>query len=262
MKIREDIRFIEKFIEDSDLEKKIWRYMSFDKFESILNSSELYFASAEQFNDNDDHEGAITEYEYESRKKFISKTSLNEEEKSNYLKSLESAFSPLREYVKISCWHINEHENVAMWNYYQGKGKGIAIETTLKDLLENIGEYRIQDSYGLETINVALIKYIDYLKDSMDDRFGFLTPFLYKRNSYAYENEVRLIISLRQAVEFGVKAPKKGIRVPFDYKNGVKRIILSPNSDSVYYERVSSILDKYNTKIPISHSELSRLPRY
>lgn len=260
MKKREDIRFIEKFIVDSDLEKKIWRYMSLDKFESILNSSGLYFASAEQFNDN--HEGAITEHEYESRKKSISKSSLTEEEKDNYLKSLESAFRPLREYAKINCWHINEHENVAMWNYYQGKGKGIAIETTLKDLLENIGEYRIQDNYGLETINVALVKYIDYVKDSMDDGFGFLTPFLYKRINYAYENEVRLIISLRIAVEFAVKIPKEGIIVPFDYKNGIKRIILSPNSDSDYHEKVKSILDKYNAKIPISNSELSSIPRF
>lgn len=251
MKKRKDIRFIDKFIEDSDLVKKIWRYMSLDKFENILNSSCLYFASAEQFNDNDNHEGAITESEYQSRKKIISKFSLSEAEKNKYLESLESAFRPLREYAKINCWHINEYENVAMWNYYQGKGKGIAIETTLKDLLENLGEYRIEDNYEFETINVALVKYIDYVKDSMDNSFGYLTPFLYKRVNYAYENEVRLIISLRMAVEFGVNIPKEGIMVPFDFKNGIKRIILSPNSDSDYHKNVNGILNKYNTEIPI-----------
>lgn len=262
MSNRKDIRFIESFFESSDLDKTIWRYMDLEKFESTLKNSQLYFASAEQFNENDNHEGAITEVEFNERKESFKRMSYTERELQKCLDSLESSFKPLREYAKISCWHVNDYENIAMWHYYQGKNKGIAIETTVRDFLNSIGEYRIKDNYGIETINVAFIKYIDYLKDSMNDKFGFLTPFLYKRKNYEYEQELRFIISLRMAVEFCVDIPKEGIFVPFNYSTGFKRIILSPDSDSEYEARVNEIMNKYNVNIPVSQSELNRTPKY
>ena len=66
--MHQNIITLENFLgTDISLESKIWRYMSIEKFEKILESKSLYFASAEQFINNDSHEGAITEKEYEKR---------------------------------------------------------------------------------------------------------------------------------------------------------------------------------------------------
>jgi hypothetical protein len=46
-------------------ETKIWRYMAFDKFQSVLTESALYFASARQFSDA--FEGANSKVDHQLR---------------------------------------------------------------------------------------------------------------------------------------------------------------------------------------------------
>lgn len=256
------MKILDGFFDFDHYDKSVWRYMSLEKFDSILESRSLYFASAEQFINEDNHEGAITEQEYENRVSNIRKYSNNEYEVKRNLKQLEKAFKPLREYAKISCWHINENENIAMWKYYQGKDRGIAIESTSRKLERFVGSYRIDKTYGEEAIHLGLIKYIDFETESMDFRHGSLTRFLYKRNPYSYENELRMIISLRMAKEFGVKTPKEGILVPFDFENAINRIVLPPDADYEMENKVHWILKKYNSKIPIEYSRLMKKPKY
>lgn len=256
------MKMLEGFLEKSDLDDVVWRYMSLDKLDLMLTDKSLYFASAEQFNGNDNHEGAITEKDYQRRIEFIKRHTSDVDIISRELESLENAFKPLRKYAKICCWHINRHENIAMWRFYQGKGKGIAVESTLRKLIENFGPYKVKDTYDEETLNVGRIKYIDYETDSMDRSHGFLTPFLYKRKEYEDENEVRFIISLRLAVEFGVIIPEKGINVPFNTDLGINRFILSPDSDLKYEKDLNDILIKNSCKIKADLSNLIRKPRY
>lgn len=149
-----------------------------------------------------------------------------------------------------------------MWFNYQSNQKGIAIQSTVNDLLASIDPYKIESDYEAETINVAKVKYIDYESQEMDTRYGFLTPFLYKRKNYAYENEVRFIISLRIAAEFGVKIPESGIAVAFDYNKGIKQLVLSPYADSAYKNDLQAILEKYQINFKIVESSMVKLPKY
>lgn len=259
----QNIKILEKFLgTDISLDSKIWRYMSIEKFEKILQSKSLYFASAEQFVDNDNHEGAITEKEYQNRLFLFKNTLLDEDKLKFAIEQTENAFKPLREYNKISCWHLNNEENFAMWSYYQGKNKGVAIVSTIKDLLESLGEYKIEDTYGAEDINIGKVNYINYETDEMSERYGFLTPYFYKRKFYEYENELRLIISLRSAVEYGVKIPKNGINVPFCPKTGIRQVILSPQSNSEDIKKIEKIVLEHNFNLEIRKSELSKSPKF
>jgi len=184
------------------------------------------------------------------------------EEIQRHLKSLQDAFKPLRKFAKISCWHINDKENMAMWLNYQGTEKGIVIQSTPEKLSNTVGPYRIKPEYGEETIYAGNVKYINYELDSMSDRYGFLTPFFYKRTNYEYEQEFRMIISLREASEFGVEIPEKGILVPFNYKAGIEKVILSPHSDESYVKKAEELFTQYNAESPIEKSQIAKQPRY
>ena len=48
---------------------KVWRYLDFDKFKSLVDKQALYFASARQFDDS--FEGSITKREYEFNLKHV-----------------------------------------------------------------------------------------------------------------------------------------------------------------------------------------------
>jgi hypothetical protein len=256
------MNILKDFISEEELDQKIWRYMDLGKLESILKTNSLYFASAEQFSANDLHEGAITENEYFRRKTWAEKTFPDPAQVESDLKSTHDAFKPLRKYTKISCWHFNSIENMAMWLNYQGEKKGIAIQTTPHKLASALGPYRIEPGYGEEDMTLAKVKYIDYEKDAMVLRYGFLTPFLYKRINYAYEEEVRVLISLRLASEFGVNVPEKGISVPFNLKLGIEKLILAPNADAEYLDAVVNLMKTYNVEIAYEKSVMAKLPKY
>lgn len=250
------------FIDKSEYQLKIWRYLDISKLESIFKENAIYFASAEQFSHNDLFEGAITEFEYEQRKLLSADIFESPDEVEKHLDSLQEAFEPLRRFAKISCWHINDKENMAMWLNYQGADKGVVIQSSPEKLSNTIGPYRIKPEYGVETIYAGKVKYINYEVDLMNERFGFLTPFFYKRSNYEYEKEFRMIISLRMASEYGVEIPDEGIFVPFDYRTGIEKVILSPHSDNSYVKIVEELFAKYNVELPIEKSYIAKQPRY
>lgn len=55
-----------------------------------------------------------------------------------------------------------------------------------------------------------------------------LERFMYKHKAFSWEQEFRLIISLRLAEEFGVAVPDEGIRVAVDLRLLIDRIYLGP----------------------------------
>lgn len=255
------MKILEDFFDENDLDKKIWRYISIDKLDSMLKTNSLYFASAEQFNDNDNFEGSITEKEYQKRDDQIRRIESDLSAINRQLEHIESAFKRLREYTKISCWHLNNYENISMWRYYLRQDKGVAIQSTLRKLLENIGIPKSEVIYG-EEIYIGRINYIDYNIDSMNKKYGFITPFLYKRKEFEDENEIRFIISLRLAAEFGVEIPKQGIEVPFNFESGIEKIVLHPNADKELNDKVNQIISDYQKNITVKSSSLTIPAKY
>lgn len=248
--------------EEFNWDMPLWRYMSFEKLASIFESSALYFATPEQFSSNDLHEGAITASAYNRRVKTVPSFLKTEEEVNRHLAETEKAFAVLRKYMKVSCWHANTQENMAMWLNYQGSNPGVVIQTSPRLLKESLGLYRIETTYQPETIRISKINYIDYDTDKYVNEFGFITPYLHKRSQYSYEQEVRIIISLSMALEFVPNVPDSGILVPFIAKSGINRIILSPNADDNFRNKVDELLKKYDMPINSEPSALAIKPRY
>lgn len=121
---------------------KIWRYMDFTKYISLLEKRELFFSRADKL--GDPFEGSYPKGNIQQRKR------MHEE----MLRRLPSVFNAVYErkpegwstlyknlprFIFINSWHQNDQESAAMWRLYLKSNEGIA-GTWL--------EYNILKQYG------------------------------------------------------------------------------------------------------------------
>lgn len=248
-------KFLEGF--EQDRSSTLWRYLDLEKLESMLEKNCLYFAAAKQFADR--FEGSISHPHIAHRKKsqarmFGSDLDLIRRTE----ESTSKAFQELTRLAKVSCWHKNEGESAAMWELYLREGKGVAIKSTVGRLLDSLGEYRVEQMFEPETVWLGSVKYINFDEDNM--KSGMLARFFYKRESFAHENELRAIISLRLAEEYGVSVPEDGILVPVDLKTLIEEIRVAPELDDSFVEEVSKMVSSYGLELGIKRSDMDRDP--
>ena len=80
----------------------LWRYFDLDRFSQLLETSSLYFASANEFDDN--FEGAV----YVERANDVYGSTHQP------MGTVDRAFFESKRLTKISCWHCAEYESAAM----------------------------------------------------------------------------------------------------------------------------------------------------
>jgi hypothetical protein len=243
-------QFLEGF-EPPSRDTRIWRYLDTHKYESLIESSSVYFAATHQFADK--FEGSLTVADYERRLAVLS-PGIQSLERSG--KFISKAFEGLRRLHKISCWHMNASESAAMWSLYSHEGRGIAIQSSITRLNDALEPFRIKPEYTEEEIWLGAVRYADY-KSYRFTGTGFLPPFFHKRLSYAHEQEFRAVLTLRLADMFGVKIPNDGVCVPVNLTTLCEAVYVAPGMDTDYRKLVRAILDRNNlTDIPVHQSEL------
>lgn len=104
---------------------KIWRFIDFTKFVSILTKNSLYFPRADML--GDPFEGTFTEA---TIKKTVTEIRTPEDKM-----SLQKAIIETPQFWKIlnfvSCWHRNDFEPDSMWKSYTSNNQSVAIQTTV-----------------------------------------------------------------------------------------------------------------------------------
>jgi hypothetical protein len=238
----------------------IWRYLSAKRFADLL-AGQLYLAAASQFDDQ--FEGAITEAEDAERQQMAREAFPNDPAaQKRELGTLSEAFEDLRRMTKVNCWHGQQHENAAMWDRYQpSTGFGVAVASTVGALKRSMREFRLRPNYGAEQIYVGAVRYIDYAAEEMTDR-SMLGVFLYKRIEYRDEREVRVLLSLRMAVEFGVEIPDHGVVVSIDTRELIDEVRVCPAATSADVEAAIAATRRANLDCPVSRSTLGSRPMY
>lgn len=248
-------------------QSKIWRYMSFTKFMSLIEKRALYFSSIDNL--NDPFEGSITRVDMDSRKKGMIRAAeiwkgMNVEYDATEHEEMFSCVNKEeRRIFFVNCWHINEYESSAMWDIYSKKDQSIAIQSTFERLCDSFKKYD-------RIIWIGKVKYIDYDNESIPTD-NYLKKFLCKRKSFEHEAELRAII---QPLDPGLKIPylwldairkitelqgvsTKGIYVDIELEKMIENIYLSPLAEEWYLELIESILEKYALIIPIKKSSIS-----
>ena len=239
--------------------EKLWRYMDLGKFISLISTKTLYFASAASFQDpfegakgTTSNKGEWDSFYTDFLKHAIStapgneKRTFNESELASEAESLLSELNrsglEKRKHTYISCWHCNDYESEAMWKLYSmNVTNAVAIQTTTKSLYEALGKD--------PRIDIGKINYIDY-----QNKFAPINgSFWYKRKAFAYEQEVRAVLT-------DFKAKTSGVSIHVDLDKLIEAIYISPYAPAWFESVVHSVAEKYGINKPIYYSEMKEAP--
>ncbi|EJG01687.1 DUF2971 domain-containing protein [Flavobacterium sp. F52] len=210
----------------------VWKYLDLSKFLDLLLSKKLFMSRSDKFEDQ--YEGTFSEPTYEEIKKLAA----DNPEFLNYYKTH-------REKVAISSWHINEYESFAMWQIFTKNNEGLAIQSTIGKLQKAVKPENNFDQF------IGEVNYIDYKKEYIpfDDLFF---PFLFKRKSFQYEREVRILSDTSKS---GIKL-NDGLKINVDINQLIEKIYIHPKSENWYKKLVIELVERLGFGFEIEKSDL------
>src|SRR6266481_9724072 len=135
----------------------LWRYMEVDKFKWLLHCNRLFMPSADQL--GDPLEGTTPEGDLMRWLRLAANAKSEEqrrivEHNRAFLSHMAERF---RSNYYVSCWHVNSHENHAMWGCYTKRPESVAIKTTYDALRNCLPSY----------VEMGMIRYIDYATECL-----------------------------------------------------------------------------------------------
>ena len=210
----------------------VWKYLDLSKFLDLLMSEKLFMSRSDKFEDQ--YEGTFSEPTFEE----IKKLSIDNPDFLNYYKTH-------REKVAISSWHINEYESFAMWQIFTQNSEGLAIQSTIGRLQESLVPETNFNQY------IGEVNYIDYKKEHIpfDDMFF---PFLFKRKSFQYEGEVRIITDIGKS---DIKI-NEGLKINVNINQLIEKIYIHPKSENWYKNLVIQLVKQLGFDFTIEKSDL------
>ncbi|RZJ67767.1 MAG: DUF2971 domain-containing protein [Flavobacterium sp.] len=216
----------------SDPDTIVWKYMDLSKLIDVLLSGKMFMSRSDKFEDQ--YEGTFSEPTYEE----IKKLSADNPEFLQYYKQH-------REQVVISSWHLNEYESFAMWQIFTQKQEGLAIQSTIGRLQKALSPENQFSQY------IGEVNYIDYKKEHIPFDNAFF-PFLFKRKSFQYEREVRIITDVS---EFDMKIDN-GLKIDVDINTMIEKIYIHPKSENWYKNLVIELVKRLGFDFGIEKSDL------
>jgi hypothetical protein len=259
----------------------IWRYLDFAKFVALLDSSAIYFPRADTFVDTFEVAVPVAD-RAAAREAALAILTGGEVSRAGILAYIarhtdrsvdELARMPderiAREMLRlsnralfVSCWHMNDEESAAMWDVYLGGRDGVALQTTVGILRDELDR-----GSGDETpVFLGAVTYLDYARQS----WGAYRPFnavMHKRRSFAHETELRAVVIRPTWAEMGQYAGRpedvpnlSGLSVPIDLDRLVRRVVISPRAEAWFVDLVSSMLRRFGLSQTPLHSDLYGAP--
>ncbi|MFY7729395.1 MAG: hypothetical protein ACOVRN_07760 [Flavobacterium sp.] len=210
----------------------VWKYLDLSKFLDLLMCRQLFMARSDKFEDQ--YEGTFSEPTFEEMKRL----SENDPEFLDRYKNL-------RKNIVVSSWHINEYESYAMWQIFTKNSEGLAIQSTVGRLKEAL---RPELEYEQ---HIGDVKYIDYKKELIPFDNEFF-PFLFKRKSFQYEREVRIVTNTSK-YDINVY---EGLKINVDINQLIERIYIHPKSENWYKRLVIELMNQLGFDFPIEKSDL------
>ncbi|HEY9756047.1 MAG TPA: hypothetical protein V6C97_12850 [Oculatellaceae cyanobacterium] len=223
------------------LHTRVWRYMKLEYFHRLLNDEQLYVPRVDKLGEplegsfctpagSDDHA--------EFRRGFMQQT------------------------FYVSCWHIAEHESDMMWGRYLNNVDGVAIHTTVGQLLQmRLEAFEWQ---GYEVIPAALVGNVRYVDHA--DLGSFPSndcSLFYKDLAFSGDKEFRLVFKFwsyeLQCARLSERPEYLQIGFAADQINGV---VLKSGCTSEILDSVKELAETANRKIVVERSRLDRVPQW
>lgn len=205
-------------------EQKVWRYMSFSHFESMLQNKQLWLARIDLLGDRWEMSPSHTQLAMACKQTALHAVG-------STLAGSQEAVARLvpiwRQRTFISCWTAQPDESHAFWQVYAGK-EGVAIQTTLAKLRAS-----------LPALTVDFVRYGDPEQRATTEEIPLTGLALEKRTMFSYEHEVRVIAKPHQPW------PDRGYGVPWDPELIVESIYVHPDADQPFMDGVSRKVEQY-----------------
>ena len=221
------------------LEAKLWRYLSFAKFASLLDAGYLHFTRVDKF---DDHfEGAWPQQDLQ------------------FWQGMQGFDVPKftednRMTTVASCWIESEHESAGMWRLYAQGQEAVAIVTSFRKLEQLVGATFVDNGEGRKALaGAARVRYVDHFKEGLLDQRpdNVLWPFMSKNVSYDHEHEVRALIHLHQVIS------SEGLDLPLKPIDFIDEIVTGPFGQPWFDKTVRGVAERYGLADRIRSSSLS-----
>lgn len=231
---------------------KIWRYMDFTKYVSMLNGSALFFTRSDKLQDR--FEGSYPIPYIEARRRTFESC---HDDPGMLEHLMQHTASCMKHAMLISCWHLNEHESAAMWRLYLKSDEGIAVQSTL-GCLKNC--FRETD----EAINIGKVRYLDYSRDVFPplEQMNLMQPFLFKRKSFEHETEIRAVHCVGKYMTSADPPPYHGLQIPIDIPELVETVHIAPGTAAWLRNLVEAVTRKYGYDFSINQSTLEAEPLF
>ena len=132
-----------------------------------------------------------------------------------------------------------------MWQIFTQNSEGLAIQSTIGRLQESL---HLENNYKQY---IGEVNYIDYKKEYIpfDDMFF---PFLFKRKSFQYEREVRVITDVKE----NKITLNDGLKISVDIDKLIENIYIHPKSENWYKNLVIQLVKQLGFDFNIEKSDL------
>jgi len=229
--------------------------MDLNKFEWVVNESRLFMPCVDRLGDpfeGTTPKGQLQWWMRQAENADSVKQKQIIEHNRNLISHMAKQF---RNDYYVSCWHVNEFENYAMWRCYTSSNSAVAIRSNYKALRACFPSY----------VQMGLVRYIDYAADRLPS-MNLFEYIMHKDIYYSYENEARAVAASFLAYEewqthfsenhfelenspgFLVYAP------PIDLTQLILGVVLHPEIPSDIEAKVTDICMKNG----LNHPQLSR----
>lgn len=166
------------------------------------------------------------------------------------------------------CWTTNDDTD-ALWRIYSHDKDGVKVRTTVRKLLENLvatgGAFSplqffagAVDYHDLAAITSMMsgVTFQDISFGGTNDKFAELLCI--KRKAFEHEAEVRILFNDTEK-----KNSATGIFVyPLDANGIFDQVVLDPRLGQVEFDRLKQAIEGAGCKLPITQSDLYRVPAF
>jgi hypothetical protein len=238
---------------------RIWRYMDFTKYLSMLETKALFFCRVDKL--GDPFEGTLSRATLEAWRTHMKEFNLEDSDM-----PLQWA-RPHRRWTFVNWWHLAEDESAAMWKLYSKSNEAIAIRSTYARLAGALpNPYSGAPDQG-RWIYMGVVYYIDY------DFFrvppgNTMAPFVYKRKSFEHEREVRALIQEvpivwingHESIDVDFEPRANGKNIAVDISALIEKVFIAPDTPDWYFDLVSKVTRRYGFDFEVRRSRLDEDP--
>ena len=203
----------------------IWHYMTWPKFMWLLEESKLYFCRMDKLEDKS--ELPATE--------IIAKSYRNE------FKNFKTYLENNKKKSFVNCWTISPHEESMMWNAYVNDEMGVAIKTTVGNLMKS-------DLNTNDEVIVGRVTYFDKNKESPQPSGNMNYYYLVfaKRKYYDRETELRLFYEVQD----------NQFSLPVDLKTMIQEVRINPSAPEYAKDLIRKYICSKGYSFPVLDSDL------